>query len=95
LDDTHFSRTEFAKRETVQCLEIGPGKDPVDGFETLDVIDRPGIIYVAKWGHESLPIPNETYDLVFASHVLEHVCWTRTQNALLEVMRVLKPEGTL
>ena len=77
------------------CLEIGPGKDPVEGFETLDVIGRPGTTYVADWGHEPLPIPNETYDLVFASHVLEHVSWTRTQNALLEAKRILKPNGML
>ena len=79
----------------MRCLEIGPGKNRVDGFETLDVIDRPGTTYVADWGNEPLPIPSETYDLVFASHVLEHVCWTRTQNALLEAKRILKQNGML
>ena len=95
LDYSLFSQTEIAERETVRCLEIGPGIDHLEGFETLDVISRPGTTYVAEWGCEPLPIPSETYDLVFASHVLEHVSWTRTQNALLEAKRVLKPHGIL
>ena len=33
------------------------------------------------------------YDLVYASHVLEHVPWNRVNDALGEVFRVLRPGG--
>jgi len=39
----------------------------------------------------SMPFENESFDVIFASHVLEHVIDDDT--ALSEVMRVLKPNG--
>jgi ubiquinone/menaquinone biosynthesis C-methylase UbiE len=83
----------------MKILEIGPGTitglsvvfpgaDTVDGKvgnPTSDVL----------WGQQSLPFANESYDLVFASHVLEHVPWYRTNFALKEAFRVLTVGGEL
>ena len=38
-----------------------------------------------------LPFPDETYDFVFASHVLEHI--RDDVKAISEVRRILKPKG--
>ena len=51
------------------------------------------ITYRACWGVEPLPIDDETCELVFASHVLEHVPWNRTKQALAEVYRILVSGG--
>ncbi len=40
---------------------------------------------------QNIPYPNNSFDLVFASHVLEYV--KNDRQALKEIKRVLKPEG--
>ena len=40
---------------------------------------------------QMLPFPDETYDFVFASHVLEHI--TDDKKAISEIRRVLRPSG--
>ena len=77
-------------------LEIGPGDYPVDRqWDLLDVKRAPGIDVVARWGDEKLPVADRLYDLVYASHVLEHIPWFKTARALREVFRILKPGGVL
>lgn len=81
----------------MKILEIGPGTvDAISkvfpGADTLDgVVGAP--TYEAVWGQDKLPVSDSTYDLVFASHVLEHVPWYRINFALTEVLRILKPGG--
>jgi predicted SAM-dependent methyltransferase len=83
----------------MRVLEIGPGT--VDGkshhFPDADTVDPAvgGATACCRWGQEPFPFKENTYDLVFASHVLEHIPWYRTDAALREVHRVLKPGGHL
>lgn len=42
-----------------------------------------------------LPVPDETFDIVFSSHVLEHFAWGKVQTILKEWSRVLKTGGEL
>lgn len=80
-------------------LEIGAGKRPYCNPATTLFLDKytdnkdgtpsPDIVSDAT----EIPKPDETFDYVFSSHVLEH-----TQNtiaALKEWLRVLKPGGIL
>lgn len=79
-------------------LEIGPalhGRTP-DGeppktWHTVDSHYEP--TYRATWGHTPLPVPDEKYDWVHASHVLEHVAWWNVKFAVRDVCRILKPGG--
>lgn len=82
----------------LRCLEIGPGDCPLgSGWDTLDVVDvlGEGLDHVALWGFESLPVADSSYDLVFASHVIEHIPWYQTMDALRDVYRILAPNGDL
>lgn len=77
----------------MRCLDIGPGDHPREGFDTLDVLGHP--TYRAEWGSDPLPIEDESYDTVYSSHCIEHIPWYRTDSALSEVFRILKPGGTV
>jgi predicted SAM-dependent methyltransferase len=42
-----------------------------------------------------MPFRNGTFDLVYASHVLEHIPWYHVEATLREWTRILKPGGQL
>ena len=80
----------------MRALEIGPGKDPVSkDWDLLDMVDRPNLTYKHDLRKLPLPIENNTYDLVYMSHILEHIPWTKTIETLEEIRRILKPGGTV
>ncbi len=72
-------------------------------WDLLDVESRPGIDLVGEWGKPTpdnlgvvpLPVEDATYVHVYASHVLEHVWWYLTVEALRDAARLLKPGGIL
>jgi len=67
-------------------IEIGPGHAPLGGD---------WIPCTARWGEEPLPYRAASISAIYASHVIEHVSWERTHEALLEAHRVLVPGGSL
>ena len=75
------------------CLHLGCGCVILPSFINLDIRDEEEINKV------SLVYPidydNDKFDLVYASHVLEHFAKKQTQNILKEWVRVLKKDGTL
>ncbi len=77
-------------------LEIGPGYhgERIPGFETLDVVERENVDHVGD-ASEVLPFDDDVFDLIYASHILEHIPWQYTEQALKEWVRVLKPGGWL
>lgn len=85
-----FVRRGFGMR----CLEIGPGPNRLGKeWETLSCVSGANVDHVCVWGEQELPFPDCTFDLVYASHVLEHVPWFRTVDALREARRILKLGG--
>ena len=75
-------------------LEIGPGWQRQEGFETLDVVGGRHVDYVAD-ASGPLPFEDNMFDLIYANHVLEHIPWYYTEEVLREWVRVLKPGGCL
>jgi SAM-dependent methyltransferase len=80
-----------------KCLVIGGGKgDEVPGefdFIYLDINPDRNPDIIADAG--ILPVKDETYEAVFASHVLEHLNPRKYDNVLKEWYRVLKPGGEM
>jgi SAM-dependent methyltransferase len=82
-----------------QGLEIGAGKNPYFDPATTLTLDKytdnkdgtPAPDIISDAAH--IPKPNESFDYVFSSHVLEHM--QDTIGALEEWMRVLKSGGVL
>jgi predicted SAM-dependent methyltransferase len=58
-------------------------------YVTTDISKRKNVDYQADL--RNLPFEDNTYDFVFASHVLEHI--QDDEKAITEIRRVLKPEG--
>lgn len=75
-------------------LEIGPGKKRQPGFTTFDIS---GVADADIYGDASDKLPWETdfVEIVFASHILEHIPWYLTERTLKEWKRVLMPGGTM
>ena len=75
-------------------LEIGCGSSRLPEFETLDIVGGPNMDYVYD-AAKPLPFKDNTFDLIYASHVLEHIPWYKTEEVLREWVRILKPGGQL
>jgi ubiquinone/menaquinone biosynthesis C-methylase UbiE len=73
----------------VQGVDPAPGEHGVGRF-TEDLWKKRPIIQASA---EELPFPDESFDVVYSSHVLEHV--DSENKALEEMKRVLKPNGVL
>ena len=78
----------------VRKLEIGPGENPIRGFESLNIVGGRWVDYVLD-ASKPLPFENDSFDLVYASHILEHVPWFHVSAAISEWVRILKPGGAL
>lgn len=85
-----YARRHIDKR----YLEIGPGPVRIPGFETLNIHADLHIDYVLN-ASRPFPFADGTFDIVYASHVLEHIPWYRTEEVLQEWVRILKPGGVL
>lgn len=75
-------------------LEIGPGPARIPDFETLNVVPAANVDYL--WNAaKRLPFRSGTFEVVYASHILEHIPWYHTEAVLAEWVRIVKPGGRL
>ncbi len=73
-------------------LEIGPGERRILGFETVDILPGKNIDYTLDCSRR-LPFKDNTFEIVYASHVLEHIPWYQVEEVLRKWVRILKPGG--
>ena len=100
LSDLRMAMERVATNDDVRILDFGCGGSPYRTlfpsahYERADVAGTPDIDYeISMKPGGSLPLPDETYDMVLSSQVLEHV--EDPQSYLREAMRVLKRNGRL
>ncbi len=81
-------------------LEVGPGPNPLSyldkAWDSLDIVDRAGLTW--KGDNPNNPfdfMPTESYDIIYASHVLEHVAWYHTITWLKGAFKTLTPGGQI
>lgn len=75
-------------------LHLGCGKRYIPGFLHLDAQPHPHVDLVTDVAHLDA-IPDESADLIYAAHVLEHFGRWEFRAVLAEWRRVLKPGGLL
>lgn len=80
--------TDLMKGKKV--LDIGCGRRKLPGAVGLDFMELPGVDIIADL-NERLPIDDEEFDCIHASHVLEHV--DKLIELVYEIHRILKPGG--
>lgn len=74
-------------------LEVGPGRERLPGFETIDIMPGPFVDHVGD--AQKLPFADQTFDMVYSCHSLEHFDWWLVEGVVAEWTRVLKPGGNL
>lgn len=75
-------------------LHLGCGPKYIPGFIHIDAREFPHIDYVSSVDKLDM-FKDDTVDLIYGSHLLEHFPRHRTLDVLKEWHRVLKPGGTL
>ena len=75
-------------------LHLGCGKKYIDGFKHVDLQDLPHIDYKASVDKLDFAEDN-SIELIYASHVLEHFGRNEYKTVLREWYRALKPNGIL
>lgn len=77
----------------MRCLEIGPNKARIPGFETTDIVAGPLVDHVQDC--RAFDFADGTFDLVYSCHVLEHIEWYEVADTVKEWARIIKPGGHL
>lgn len=75
-------------------LHLGCGYLRLPGFVNIDTRDLPGVDVIAQVD-KLARFEDNSVDLIYACHVLEHFPRRDTQRVLKEWYRVLKPGGSL
>jgi predicted SAM-dependent methyltransferase len=79
---------------TMTRLHLGCGKRVIDAFFNVDALDYPHVNHRGPVDDLSF-VADETVELVYACHVLEHFGRNDISRVLAEWRRVLKPGGIL
>ena len=75
-------------------LHLGCGSKYIPGWTHVDVVDYPHIDI--RHSIDNLPmIANETVDVIYACHVLEHFMRREVGRVLVEWHRIIRPGGVL
>ena len=61
-------------------------------WENLDGREAPGVDHVIQ-GLDELPFKDNTFDVVYAAHTLEHIPRNEVEKVLREWVRITKPDG--
>jgi predicted SAM-dependent methyltransferase len=75
-------------------LHLGCGKRFIPGFVHIDAVEYPHIDHISTIDSLSF-IPNDSIDLIYCCHVLEHFKRNDVGRVLTEWNRVLRPGGIL
>lgn len=82
------------QRKCNRKLEIGPGAERIPGFETINIVWGHNVDYIGD-ASKKLPFKSETFDVVYASHVLEHMPWYKLEFVLKQWVHIIKSGGNI
>ncbi len=73
-------------------IDLGCGKNKQSGFVGIDIRDcGQEIVWDVR---EGIPFPDNSVDMVYSSHTMEHFDDGECEDVLREIYRILKPGGT-
>lgn len=74
-------------------LNLGCGEDIREGFLNMDIVKGRGVDLIHNLNKFPWPFKDNQFEVVYASHVLEHV--DDLVETMAEIHRILKPNGKL
>lgn len=80
----------------VRRLQLGTGSNILPGWLNTDVYDDKRtneVVYLDA--RKPFPLPDESFDVVFTEHMIEHLLYSDAVRCLRECRRVLKPGGRI
>ena len=93
MDTSSLSFPAQTQRSEQAALHIGCGVHKVPGAIGVDITALPGVDVVLDLDKEKRPFENDTFDRVYAHHVLEHL--RNLSDVLAEIHRVCKPGAVI
>ena len=86
----------YLRTHSERRLQLGAGANPYPGWLNTDVEDfrrRGEVVYMDA--REPFPLPDESFDVVFSEHMLEHLTYADGRHCLRECQRVMRPGGRI
>lgn len=75
------------------CLHLGCGREPIEGWHNVDLVDGPGVDEATDLSQTPWPWPDDWASVILAENLLEHL--SEPDHAVKEAHRVLQPDGLL
>jgi len=72
-------------------LQLGAGKNVLEGWLNTDIRVRPDVLYVNA--NKRIPFPDGQFEYVLTEHMIEHLTFPQGLRLLREIHRVLRPGG--
>jgi predicted SAM-dependent methyltransferase len=86
----------YLRTHSERKLQLGTGDNRLEGWLNTDIhdfADRGGIVYLDL--RRRFPLPDDSFDVVFSEHVIEHVDYPDGLHSLRESFRVLRRGGRI
>lgn len=95
INPIYRSRTRrYLARDGVKKLQIGTGPQPKPDWLNTDLKPRSSdVVYLDARG--PMAFPDDSFDFIFAEHLIEHLDYLHGLRCISECRRVLKPGGVL
>ena len=84
---------EYLRANSCARLQVGCGKNILDGWMNTDLVVNGNIIYLDAT--KPLPFGDNTLDYIFSEHIFEHISYADGHAFIKECHRVLKPGGRI
>ena len=94
VDDQISPREAPAPAAKIRKLHLGCGQRHIPGFYHVDALPYPHVDRIGRIERLDF-IPDDSVELIYACHVLEHFSRAETGDVIKEWHRVLQPKGVL
>ena len=85
--------SSYMRGHSIRKLQIGAGGYHPDGWLNTDIEPSAGEMFLDA--SKPFPIPDGSFDYVFAEHVIEHISYWDAPTTLGECHRILRPGGKI
>jgi predicted SAM-dependent methyltransferase len=92
----HRRIAAYLRAHDVRKLQLGTGANVYEGWLNTDISDfkrKNEVVFLDA--RKPFPLPDNSVDVVFSEHMIEHMTYEEGQQCLRECNRVLRPGGRI